>query len=154
MPLYVTFAPSMDGILRTSLPKEIQIALHIYKALFYQGRLVPQPRLVNSTDSIRALLIGVVNPAMPTPGGLGPHCYGTSETGLGRDLECQTPRSRTMDPPIASSNSGWPHIRPPPFAVAVFLSHPGGWHHLLVLVGQCALHWPHQDSLVLPRGYY
>jgi hypothetical protein len=37
--LYVSFAPSMDDILRTSLPKEVRIALRSHKALFYQGGL-------------------------------------------------------------------------------------------------------------------
>ena len=40
MSLYVTFAPSMDDTLRTSLPKEVLIALRSHKALFYQGGLV------------------------------------------------------------------------------------------------------------------
>jgi len=40
MSLYVTFAPSMDDTLRTSLPKEVCIALRSHKALFYQGGLV------------------------------------------------------------------------------------------------------------------
>jgi hypothetical protein len=39
MSLYVTFAPLMDDTLRTSLPKEIRIALHNHKALFYQWGL-------------------------------------------------------------------------------------------------------------------
>jgi len=40
MSLYVTFAPSLDDTLRTSLPKEVRIALRSPKALFYQGGLV------------------------------------------------------------------------------------------------------------------
>jgi len=40
MCLYVTFAPSMDDTLRTSLSKEVCIALRSHKALFYQGGLV------------------------------------------------------------------------------------------------------------------
>jgi len=40
MSMYVTFAPSMDDTLRTSLPKEVRIALRSHKALFYQGGLV------------------------------------------------------------------------------------------------------------------
>jgi hypothetical protein len=40
MSLYVTFAPSMDDILRTSLPNEIHIALRSHKSFFYQGSLV------------------------------------------------------------------------------------------------------------------
>ena len=39
MSLYVSFAPSMDDTLRTSLPREVGIALRIHKALFYQGGL-------------------------------------------------------------------------------------------------------------------
>jgi hypothetical protein len=38
--LYVIFAPTMDDALRTSLPKEIRIALHSHKATFYQSGLV------------------------------------------------------------------------------------------------------------------
>jgi hypothetical protein len=38
--LYVTFAPTMDDTLRTSLPKNISIALRSHKATFYQGDLV------------------------------------------------------------------------------------------------------------------
>ena len=37
MPLYVTFAPSMDNTLRTSLPREARIALPSHKAVFYKG---------------------------------------------------------------------------------------------------------------------
>jgi hypothetical protein len=40
MSLFVTFAPSMNGTLRTSLPKEIRLVLRSHKALFYQGGLV------------------------------------------------------------------------------------------------------------------
>ena len=39
MSLYVSFAPSMDDTLRTSLPREVRIALRSHKALFYQGGL-------------------------------------------------------------------------------------------------------------------
>ena len=39
MSLYVFFAPSMDDTLRTSLPRDVRIALRSHKALFYQGRL-------------------------------------------------------------------------------------------------------------------
>ena len=35
MLLYVYFAPSRDDILRTSLPREVRIALRSHKALFY-----------------------------------------------------------------------------------------------------------------------
>ncbi len=38
--LFVTFASSMDDTLRTSLPKEVRIALRSQKALFYQEGLV------------------------------------------------------------------------------------------------------------------
>ena len=37
MSLYVSFFPWMDATLRTSLPKEVRIALRSHKALFYQG---------------------------------------------------------------------------------------------------------------------
>ncbi len=40
MSLFVTFALSMDATLRTSLTKEVRIALRSHKALFYQRRLV------------------------------------------------------------------------------------------------------------------
>jgi len=40
MSLYVTFAPSMDNTIRTSLQREVHIALRIHKALFYKGGLV------------------------------------------------------------------------------------------------------------------
>jgi hypothetical protein len=40
MSLFVTFAPSMDDTLRTSLTKEVRIAPRSHKALFYQGGLV------------------------------------------------------------------------------------------------------------------
>lgn len=39
MSLFVSFAPSMDDTLRTSLPKEVRIALRSHKALFYSGGL-------------------------------------------------------------------------------------------------------------------
>jgi hypothetical protein len=39
MALYVSFAPSMDDKMRTSLPREVRIALRSHKALFYQEGL-------------------------------------------------------------------------------------------------------------------
>ncbi len=38
--LYVTFAPTIDDTLGTSLPKEIRIALRSHKVTFYQGCVV------------------------------------------------------------------------------------------------------------------
>ena len=40
MTLFLTFAPTADETIRTSLPKEIRIALRSHKALFYQGGLL------------------------------------------------------------------------------------------------------------------
>ena len=40
MTLYLTFAPSADDTIRTSLPKEIRLALKSHKKLFYQGGLL------------------------------------------------------------------------------------------------------------------
>jgi hypothetical protein len=40
MSLYVTFSPTADDTVRTSLPKEIRLALRSHKALFYPGGLV------------------------------------------------------------------------------------------------------------------
>ncbi len=54
MPLYVTFSPTADDTVRTSLPKEIRLALHSHKAVFYPGGLVLS---VASSISAPALLI-------------------------------------------------------------------------------------------------
>ncbi len=40
MTLYLTFAPSADDTICTSLPKEIRLALKSHKNFFYQGGLV------------------------------------------------------------------------------------------------------------------
>ena len=40
MTLFLTFSPIVDDIIRTSLPKEIRLALRNHKALFYQGGLL------------------------------------------------------------------------------------------------------------------
>jgi hypothetical protein len=40
MTLFLTFSPTADDTIRTSLPKEIQLALRGHKALFYNGGLV------------------------------------------------------------------------------------------------------------------
>ena len=40
MSLYVTFSPTADDTVRTSLPKEIRLALRSHKALFYPDGLV------------------------------------------------------------------------------------------------------------------
>ncbi len=40
MTLYLTFAPTADDTIRTSLPKEIRLALKSHENLFYQGGLV------------------------------------------------------------------------------------------------------------------
>jgi hypothetical protein len=37
MSLYVTFAPTMDDTIRTSLSKEVRVALQSHHTLFYQG---------------------------------------------------------------------------------------------------------------------
>ncbi len=37
MTLFLTFSPSTDDDIRTSLPKEIRLALRSHKAHFYQG---------------------------------------------------------------------------------------------------------------------
>ena len=40
MILFLTFSPTTDDTIRTSLPKEIRLALRSHKALFYQGGLL------------------------------------------------------------------------------------------------------------------
>jgi len=37
---FLSFSPTMDDAIRTSLPKEIRLVLCSYKALFYQGGLL------------------------------------------------------------------------------------------------------------------
>ena len=54
MSLYVTFSPTADDTVRTSLPKEIRLALCSHKALFYPGGLVLS---VASSISAPALFI-------------------------------------------------------------------------------------------------
>ena len=54
MTLYVTFSPTADDMIRTSLPKEIQFAMRSHKALFYPGDLVLG---VTSSISAPALFI-------------------------------------------------------------------------------------------------
>ncbi len=49
MMLYVTFAPTADDTVRTSLPKEIRLVLRSHKALFFTGGLV-----LSVTSSISA----------------------------------------------------------------------------------------------------
>jgi hypothetical protein len=49
MSLYVTFSPTADDTVRTSLPKEIRLALRSHKALFFPGGLV-----LSVTSSISA----------------------------------------------------------------------------------------------------
>ena len=38
--LFLTFSPTADATIRTSLPKEIRLALRIHKALFYRRELL------------------------------------------------------------------------------------------------------------------
>jgi hypothetical protein len=40
MTLFLTFSPTADDTIRTSLPKEIRLALRSHKALFYNGGLL------------------------------------------------------------------------------------------------------------------
>jgi len=40
MTLFLTFPPTEDDTIRTSLPKEIRLALRSHKALFYNGGLL------------------------------------------------------------------------------------------------------------------
>ena len=49
MPLFLTFSPTTDDTICTSLPKEIRLALRIHKALLYNGGL-----LLTVTSSIVA----------------------------------------------------------------------------------------------------
>ncbi len=52
--LYVTFSPTADDTIRTSLPKEIRLVMRSHKALFYPGGLVLS---VTSSISAPALFI-------------------------------------------------------------------------------------------------
>ena len=54
MLLYVTFSPTADDTIRTSLPKEIRLALRSHKSLFYPGSFVLS---VTSSISAPALFI-------------------------------------------------------------------------------------------------
>jgi hypothetical protein len=46
MSLFLTFAPTADDTIRTSLPKEIRLMLRSRDALFYQrGLVLSEPRL-------------------------------------------------------------------------------------------------------------
>jgi hypothetical protein len=83
-----------------------------------------------------------------------PHAHGSSEDGLGRDHGCHTPGTRTLDSPPAVADDGRPLGWPPAAAVAYSFSHPGGHHHHLVLIGQCAYPTPQQDPLSLPGVNY
>ena len=38
--LFLTYSPTADDTIRTSLPKEIRLALRSHKALFYNGGLI------------------------------------------------------------------------------------------------------------------
>ncbi len=74
MSLFVTFAPSMDDTLRTSLPKEVHIALRSHKTLFYQGGLVlivsvsiPLPPAALFQLALLTLLCIHKGDAVPTP---------------------------------------------------------------------------------------
>ena len=56
MTLFITLSPTADDTIRTSLPKEIRLALCSHKVLFYQGGLplavissIATPRLSSST---------------------------------------------------------------------------------------------------------
>jgi len=49
MTLFLTLSPTTDDTIRTSLPKEIRLALRSYKAPFYQGGL-----LLTLTSSVAA----------------------------------------------------------------------------------------------------
>ncbi len=49
MTMYFTFAPTADDTVRTSLPKDIRLALRSQKALFFSGGLV-----LSVTSSISA----------------------------------------------------------------------------------------------------
>ena len=49
MTLFLTFSPTADDTIRTSLPKEIQLALRSHKALFYNGGM-----LLSLTSSVVA----------------------------------------------------------------------------------------------------
>jgi hypothetical protein len=49
MTLFLTFSPMADDTIRTSLPKEIRLALRSHKALFYNGGL-----LLTVTSSVAA----------------------------------------------------------------------------------------------------
>jgi len=54
MSIYVTFSPTADDTVRTSLPKEFRLALRSHKALFYPSGFVLS---VASSISAPALFI-------------------------------------------------------------------------------------------------
>jgi len=59
--LFLTFSPTSDDIIRTSLPKEIRLFLRKHKALFYKRGL-----LLNVTSSIAAPLAFIFQMALLT----------------------------------------------------------------------------------------
>ncbi len=54
MTLFLTFSPTADDTIRTSLPKEIRLALRIHKAMFYNGGLLLS---VTSSDAASPVFI-------------------------------------------------------------------------------------------------
>jgi hypothetical protein len=61
--LYVSFSPTIDDTIRTSLPREIRIALRNHKDLFLPRWLGPQRHFIHTADSPGAILDGVANHA-------------------------------------------------------------------------------------------
>jgi hypothetical protein len=68
MSLYVTVAPTINDTVRTSLPKEIRVALRSIKTLFYQGGTCSHRGILDSAASGGPLLGGAANLALPRPG--------------------------------------------------------------------------------------
>ena len=74
VPFYVTFAPDMDYTIRTSLPREVHIALRSHKTFFYIGGLVVNvvsSTLLTPTALFQVALITFICPdqggMVPTP---------------------------------------------------------------------------------------
>lgn len=103
--LYVSFSPTMDDTIRTSLPREMRIALRNHKNLFYLGGLVltvtssipltPPPAIIPASTS---------DHAQPSPERCGPHTYrapaGRLRCGCGQSATGPCPMARQAHRPL------------------------------------------------------
>jgi hypothetical protein len=98
--IFITFAPTADDATRTSLPKELRLALLSHKNLFFKGGLTLQV-----ASSIPAHPEYIFQAALTGADRQGPNAHRASPPSIGCDRREDTPRPRPVAQRTAPKDS-------------------------------------------------